>query len=100
MVSSDRTGAATIERLARELACERGVPLERAREVVRDVLRLLREDARTAARVVIPGLLVLQRQPDGSRRRHRVRFVLHERDRKAVMIRRLRDARRAAKLAA
>ena len=99
MVSADRTGAATIERLARELACERGVPMEHAREVVRDVLRLLREDARTAARVVIPGMLIVERAAPDAYRHYRVRFVLHERDRKAVQIRRLRDARRAAKLA-
>ena len=100
MVSADRTGAATIERLARELACERGVPMEHAREVVRDVLRLLREDARTAARVVIPGMLIVERAGEGARRRHRVRFVLLKRDRDEQSIRRLRDARRAAKLAA
>jgi len=95
MVSHER-GGPTIDRLAAALSGELGLPYDRAHQLVRVLFRVLRADLDTAARVVIPGVLVIDRQPEGSKRRHRVRFVLHLRRAHAAAIRRWRDARRTS----
>lgn len=85
MVAERRTGTRetrghlTRQRLATALAGMMGVPYAHAYELVGAVLAALREDIDTASRVVIPGVLVIERNPDGARRSHRVRFVLNRR---------------------
>lgn len=95
-MTADR-GTATIDRIASTLSGELGMPSERARALVAALFAIIREDLDTASRFVIPGVLVIDRLQDGSKRRHRVRFVLHLRRKQAAAIKRLRDARRAGR---
>lgn len=93
MSPEDRSGTATIRRLAIALAGEYGMPPDRALAFVRCVFRAIRDDLESADRVVIPGVLVIERLPQGATRRHRVRFVLHKRASSAAAIRRWRAGR-------
>lgn len=83
-------GHLTRVRLAGALSGEMGMPYEWAYRVVGAVLEALRDDVAEADRVVIPGVLVIERNADGARRSHSVRFVLNKRARAAQTIRRMR----------
>lgn len=85
-----RSGYVTIDRLAQALAMAHGIPLDRARETVRLVFAAIREDLEVAQRFVLPGVLIVERAPDGARKSHRVRFVLRKRQRAAEAIARYR----------
>lgn len=84
---------ATLARLAHAVAMDEGVPEARALQLVRAVVAAMREDVATSQRFVLPGLLVIERAPPTARKRHRVRFVLHERAKAAERIARYRAAR-------
>jgi len=85
-----RSGSVTINRLAQALAMAHGIPFERARETVRLVFAAIRDDLEAAQRFVLPGVLIIEKAPDGARKSHRVRFVLRERRRAAERIARYR----------
>ena len=70
-----------MQRVAIRLAGEMGIPFEHALKIVRMIFSIVRDDIATAARFVIPGVLVVERRPDGSKRPHSVRFVLHSTER-------------------
>lgn len=95
-MSAGLHGHATLLRLAVRLAGERGIPQDFALELVRAFVRVLRDDLESSARVVIPGVLIVDRMPEGSRRRHRARFVLNVRRRHAEAIKRYRARRSSA----
>lgn len=93
-MSAGLHGHATLVRLAIRIAGEIGVPQEWALELVRAFVRALRDDIDESHRVVLPGVLIVERNPDGHKRKHRARFVLDMRQRHAAAIKRYRAARR------
>lgn len=80
-------------RIAWSIAGERGIPQERALDMVRTVFAAVREDLETADRFVLSGVLIVDRAPPGARSPHSVRFVFHKRQKDAERIRRLRAKR-------
>ena len=83
-----------MDRLARDIAFARGVPLEAAMDMVRTVFDAIRTDLATAQRFVMPGVLVIDRKPEGSQRPFSTRLVLRSRALAALRIARYRAKRR------
>lgn len=88
----EKRGHVTMERLARALSLEQGIPVEYAFGMVRALFRLIREDLDASARFVLPGALIIDRMPPGAKKSHRVRLVLTRRKRAAEKMRRYRAA--------
>lgn len=86
MTARAARGHVTMERVAARLALDCSIPAERALALVQAAFRAIREDIATAPRFVLPGVLVIDRLPDGARRSHSVRFVLGRRRREAAKI--------------
>jgi hypothetical protein len=89
-------GHITVQRVAIRLAGEIGIPFEHALALVGSVFAIVREDIATAKRFVIPGVLVVERRPEGSKRPHSVRFVLHSTERAHQRIIKRRERERGA----
>jgi hypothetical protein len=89
-------GYVTMQRLAVRLAGEMGIPFEHSLSIVRMLFGAMREDIATAERFVIPGVLVVERRPEGSKRPHSVRFVLHSTERAHRRITQRRERERGA----
>lgn len=89
-------GHVTMQRVAVRLAGEMGIPFEHALCIVRAIFAAIREDVATAARFVLPGVLVVERRPEGSKRPHSVRFTLHSTERAHKRITKRREQQRGA----
>lgn len=89
-------GHITVQRVAIRLAGEMGIPYEHALSIVRAIFAAIREDVATASRFVIPGVLVVERRPEGSKRPHSVRFTLHSTERAHRRITERREQQRGA----
>lgn len=87
-------GHVTMQRVAVRLAGEMGIPYEHALRIVRVVFSAIREDVATASRFVIPGVFIVERNPEGSVRPHRARFVLHSTERAHKRITKRREQQR------
>jgi len=94
-VGRDERGWPTIDRLTEALARTTGMPIDRARVMVLAVFDAIRADLVDAQRFVIPGVLVVDRRPEGSKKGHRVQFVYLRRIRQAEKRAAQRAKRRA-----
>lgn len=90
-------GHATMERIAKALAVECGIPVDRTIGIVRDLFRIMRDDIDSGPRFVLPGVLVIERNPDGARRSHRFRFTLASQKGAAKRIAAFRARRRSSR---